>query len=182
MDIFKDLGIGVPSGLKPTEKANLVNIVNSAVGNNDVIKTNMINAINSKLGTSLTVDKGWADIQSAIGGYVLPTVESLGAKRMAKGVTMSTTVNSKACVDISNLAFKPSVVIARHTGNSVSNQGFSIYVERNTTYLYSCYTNIGSNVWSGSSAPSTLYFVSKANGFTIEVYTNNYNYEWIAFE
>lgn len=143
MDIFKDLGIGVPNGLKATEKADLVNIVNGAVANNDIIKTSMINAINSKLGSSLTLDKGWADVQSAISGWINPLSSN---KRWAIGTVKATgiyvndltfTLNNGTLtsdyVTVTGLTFKPSIICL--VGESEGTT-YSVFYNYNSSILY----------------------------------------------
>jgi hypothetical protein len=180
MDIFKDLGIGIPSGLKPSEKLDLVNIVNGAVANNDTIKTNVITQLNSKLGLSLTMDKGWIDIINAISG-------AIGVKKWAKGTSTSSATGiafydsgnnptNYYYITVSSLAFKPNTILVFRDSDKIPFCAVTNDIVRSSVGGYP------SILYNGKDLIMKPNAYINDNGFQLPVGAPNSSMYWVAYE
>lgn len=117
MDILKDLGIGVPSGLKGADKQSLIDVVNKGLLNESSLKTNVINALNNvnTYGTKLSTSALWGDVLASI-----PNINT--GKKWASGTqAISSGTNTQTTLTITGLSFRPSIVIVVSTSLNDTN-------------------------------------------------------------
>lgn len=99
-------------------------------------------------------------------------------KRQASGTVTAVYINGKYRLQVSGLAFTPSVIIAMHTGSV--NQEYAMYWPANGLY-YNGTRYLSWAVHSGTFVYTNSDFIVTASSFDIIcAYSGNYN--WIAFE
>lgn len=179
IDIFKDLGVGIPNGLKSTDKQALIDIVNNAETNETTIKTNIVNALNSNIGTSLTSDSAWLNIQDAISNmtnkkWASGIITSASSTKSLTAYNGNADMNAYVQFDFSALTFIPSYVLFFKNDKSIQFIG-GLWCKEN-------FYEDGSNY--GNANSYTMAFrVPYINGVcSIPVDNISRSYNWIAME